>query len=169
MYTAAYGNNGPFVIRYPRGQGEMTDWHNEPQIIPIGKGRKLRDGNQIALLSIGNIGNNAAKAIDEAEKMGISTAHYDMLFLKPIDEELLHEVGKNFRQVITLENGILNGGMGSAVLEFFAKHNYTNIEVHRIGFEDKFITHGSIKELQKLTGLDVDGVLGKIVEASKKI
>jgi 1-deoxy-D-xylulose-5-phosphate synthase len=169
MYTAAYGNNGPFVIRYPRGQGEMTNWHNEPEVIPVGKGRKLRNGNQIALLSIGNIGSNAAKAIDEAEKMSISVAHYDMLFLKPIDEELLHEVGKNFRQVITLENGILNGGMGSAVLEFFANNHYTNISVHRIGFEDQFVTHGSIKELQKITGLDMEGVLKKIMEVHKTI
>jgi len=169
MHTAVYGNDGPFVIRYPRGQGEKTDWQNEPQIIPIGKGRKLRDGEKIALLSIGNIGNNAAQAIDEAEKMGISIAHYDMIFLKPIDEELLHEVAKKFRHVITLENGVLNGGMGSAVLEFFANNHYTDISVHRIGFEDEFVTHGSIKELQKLTGLDVGGILGRIVEVSKLI
>ena len=92
MHTAVYCNDGPFVIRYPRGQGEIKEWQNEPQILPIGKGRKLSKGKDIALLSIGTIGNNAAKAIVEAAKKGISVAHYDMVFLKPIDEELLMKV-----------------------------------------------------------------------------
>src|SRR5690606_13582697 len=104
MYTAAYGNDGPFVIRYPRGQGQLINWQNKPQILPIGKGRKLKDGDDIAVLSLGAIGNNAASAISEAEKLGISIAHYDMVFLKPIDEELLDNIAKKFKHIITVEN-----------------------------------------------------------------
>lgn len=163
MHTAVYGNDGPFVIRYPRGQGELNDWHNEPEIIPIGKGRRLKEGKDIALLSIGTIGNSAATAIAEAEKMGISVAHYDMLFLKPIDEELLTEVANTYKQIITLENGVISGGLGSAVLEFLSENNYTDIHVHRMGIDDEFVTHGAVKELLKLVKLDEQSILEKII------
>lgn len=163
MHTAVYGNDGPFVIRYPRGQGEMTDWQNEPQILPIGKGRKLRKGKDIALLSLGAIGNKAAKAIDEAEKLGISVAHYDMVFLKPIDEELLNKIAGKFKYIITVENGVLKGGLGSAVLEFLSENNYTETYVHRVGIPDEFVTHGSISELQQITGIDAAGILEQII------
>ncbi len=169
MHTAVYGNDGPFVIRYPRGQGELVNWQNEPQMLTIGKGRKLRKGKDIALLSIGAIGNNAAKAIDQAEKLGISVAHYDMVFLKPIDEELLRKVAKKFNHIITLENGVINGGFGSAVLEFLADNNFRNTQVHRIGINDEFVPHGSVKELQELTKLDVNGILEHITEVYKEI
>lgn len=164
MYTAAYGNEGPFVIRYPRGQGEKVDWRNQPQLIPIGKGKRLKSGSDMALLSIGTIGNSAAKAITRAEEMGISVAHYDMLFLKPIDEELLHEVAKNFKHIITLENGVIKGGMGSAVVEFLADNGYIDNRVFRIGIEDQFVTHGTIAELQRITGIDAESILRKIKE-----
>jgi 1-deoxy-D-xylulose-5-phosphate synthase len=164
MYTAAYGNEGPFVIRYPRGQGEKVDWRNQPQLIPIGKGKRLKSGSDMALLSIGTIGNSAAKAIAWAEEMGISVAHYDMLFLKPIDEELLHEVAKNFKHIITLENGVIKGGMGSAVVEFLADNGYIDNRVFRIGIEDQFVTHGTIAELQRITGIDAESILRKIKE-----
>lgn len=164
MHTAVYGNDGPFVIRYPRGQGELTNWHNEPEIIPIGKGRELRKGKDIALLSIGTIGNNAAKAIEKAFEKGISVAHYDMLFLKPIDEELLTKVARKFDYIITLENGAVNGGMGSAVLEFFADNGFIGKHVFRIGIPDEFVTHGSIKELQQLISLDENSILETIEE-----
>lgn len=164
MYTAAYGNEGPFVIRYPRGQGEKVDWRNQPQLIPIGKGKRLKSGSDMALLSIGTIGNSAAKAIARAEEMGISVAHYDMLFLKPIDEELLHEVAKNFKHIITLENGVIKGGMGSAVVEFLADNGYIDNRVFRIGIEDQFVTHGTIAELQRITGIDAESILRKIKE-----
>ncbi|WP_298651117.1 1-deoxy-D-xylulose-5-phosphate synthase [uncultured Proteiniphilum sp.] len=162
MHTAVYGNDGPFAIRYPRGQGEMTDWRNVPQILPIGKGRKLRKGKDIALLSMGTIGNNAAKAIDEAEKSGISVAHYDMVFLKPIDEELLHKVARKFKYIITVEDGVVKGGFGSAVLEFLAENGYSDVHVLRIGIPDEFITHGSVSELQQITGIDEKGILEHI-------
>lgn len=162
MFTAVYGNDGPFFIRYPRGHGELTDWRNKPAILPIGKGREMRKGDDIALLSIGPIGNSAAKAIDEAEKSGISVAHYDMVFLKPIDEELLHEVAKKFKYIITVEDGVIKGGLGSAVLEFLAENDYFDIHVHRVGIPDEFVTQGSVSELQQITGIDKNGILGHI-------
>lgn len=169
MYTAVYGNDGPFVIRYPRGQGEITNWQNEPQILTIGKGRKLKQGKEIALLSIGAIGNNASKAIAEAEKLGISVAHYDMVFLKPVDEELLEEVAKKYKYIITVENGVIKGGLGSAVLEFLAENDYSNIHLHRIGIGDEFVTHGSVKELQQLTKIDENSILENIIKINDKL
>lgn len=169
MHTAVYGNDRPFVIRYPRGQGEMAEWRNEPRILPIGKGRKLRKGKDIALLSLGAIGNNAAKAIDEAEKSGISVAHYDMVFLKPIDEELLHKVASKFKYIITVEDGVIKGGLGSAVLEFLTENDYTGIHVLRVGVHDEFVTHGSVRELQQITGIDEKGILEHITHVYNEI
>lgn len=157
MYTGYKTPDGPFVIRYPRGKGEKSDWRNEMQILPIGKGRKLREGNDIAVLSLGPIGNEAIKAINQVEPDGISVAHYDMIYLKPLDEALLHEVGRKFKCVITIENGVIAGGLGSAVLEFMADHGYTPF-VKRIGVPDQFIEHGSIPELYKLCGMDADSI-----------
>lgn len=162
MHTAVYGNEGPFVIRYPRGQGQLADWHNKPEILPIGKGRKLTEGNDGALLSIGAIGNSGAKAIEMAGEKGISLAHYDMVFLKPIDHELLHEAASRYPLLITLENGTVNGGLGSAVSEFLSDHKYTNVRLLRIGIPDSFVTHGSISELQQIVGIDVEGILRQI-------
>ena len=161
MYTGYKISDGPFVIRYPRGKGEKSDWRNEMQILPIGKGRKLREGNDIAVLSLGPIGNEAMKAIDQVEQEGISVAHYDMIYLKPLDEALLHEVGRKFKRIITIENGVIAGGLGSAVLEFMADHGYTPF-VKRIGVPDQFIEHGSIPELYKLCGMDADSIAGII-------
>ena len=161
MYTGYKISDGPFVIRYPRGKGEKSDWRNEMQILPIGKGRKLREGNDIAVLSLGPIGNEAMKAIDQVEQEGISVAHYDMIYLKPLDEALLHEVGRKFKCVITIENGVIAGGLGSAVLEFMADHGYTPF-VKRIGVPDQFIEPGSIPELYKLGGMDADSIAGVI-------
>lgn len=157
MYTGYKTPDGPFVIRYPRGKGEKSDWRNEMQILPIGKGRKLREGNDIAVLSLGPIGNEAIKAINQVEPDGISVAHYDMIYLKPLDEALLHEVGRKFKRIITIENGVIAGGLGSAVLEFMADHGYTP-QVKRIGVPDQFIEHGSIPELYKLCGMDADSI-----------
>lgn len=157
MYTGYMTPDGPFVIRYPRGKGEKSDWRNEMQILPIGKGRKLRDGHDIAVLSLGPIGNEAIKAINQVEPDGISVAHYDMIYLKPLDEALLHEVGRKFKCVITIENGVIAGGLGSAVLEFMADHGYAP-QVKRIGVPDQFIEHGSIPELYKLCGMDADSI-----------
>ncbi|HOV71417.1 MAG TPA: 1-deoxy-D-xylulose-5-phosphate synthase [Dysgonamonadaceae bacterium] len=169
MYTAVYGNEGPFVIRYPKGQGELKNWQNTMQIIPIGKGRKLRDGEGIAVLSIGKIGNDAAKAIEKAAEIGIFAAHYDLLFLKPIDEELLTEIAKNYAYLITVENGVIAGGMGDAVTDFLIAHHYNGIRVRKLGIKDEFVTQGTIDELKHLCGIDEDGIFEAIVKANETI
>ena len=157
MYTAYVAQDGPFVIRYPRGKGEKTDWRTPLEVLPIGKGRKLRDGKDLAVLSIGPIGNEVAKAIDRAEAEGRSVAHYDMIYLKPLDETLLHEIGQAYSRIITVENGVVRGGFGSAVLEFMADNGYTP-RVERIGVPDRFIEQGSIPELYKLCGMDAESI-----------
>lgn len=167
MYTAVYGNSGPFVIRYPRGQGELVKWRNKMEILPIGKGRKLKDGKDIALLSIGTIGNTAVSAIEKAKAHDMDIAHYDMLFLKPLDEELLKEVAENYSTIVTIEDGSIEGGMGSAVLEFFADNGYNNLSVHRLGIEDEFVTHGSINNLLHYCKLDEEGVLESLLKIKK--
>lgn len=158
MYTAAYGNEGPFVIRYPRGQGELRDWECQMKVLEIGKGQKLKSGKDLAVLSIGPIGNTATEAIKNMEMQGYSIAHYDMIFLKPIDTAILKEVAEKHTHVMTIENGVVNGGLGSAVLEYLADNNYNHINMVRVGLPDEFVTHGSIKELNKLQKLDVDGL-----------
>lgn len=157
MYTAYVAQDGPFVIRYPRGKGEKTDWRTPLEVLPIGKGRKLRDGKDLAILSIGPIGNEVAKAINRAEAEGRSVAHYDMIYLKPLDEALLHEIGQAYSRIITVENGVVRGGFGSAVLEFMADNGYTP-RVERIGVPDRFIEQGSIPELYKLCGMDAESI-----------
>jgi 1-deoxy-D-xylulose-5-phosphate synthase len=164
MYTAAYGNNGPFVIRYPRGQGELKNWQNPMEILEIGKGRRLKDGEELAVLSIGPIGNTVSAAIVELEKEGRSIAHYDMIFLKPIDTALLDEVAAKFTKVVTVENGVVTGGLGTTVLEYFSTQSYRNTDVIRIGLPDEFITHGSIKELNHLCRLDAEGLVYRMRE-----
>ena len=136
MYTG-YQTDAPFVIRYPRGKGEKKDWRNEMTLLPVGKGRKLREGKDIAVLSIGAIGNEVIKAIEMVESEGISVAHYDMIYLKPIDEVILDEVGQRFKRVITVENGVVKGGLGSAVAEYMSDHDYQT-HVWRIGVPDQF-------------------------------
>lgn len=158
MYTAQLPDKGPFVIRYPRGRGTQVDWKCPLEEIEVGRGRKLKEGKDIAVISIGSIGNIAERAIAEVEKQqNISIAHYDLRFLKPLDETLLHEVGKNFKQIVTIEDGILKGGMGSAVLEFMADNNYYP-HIKRIGLPDNFVEHGSVKELYHLCGMDEEGI-----------
>ena len=158
MYTAYQTPDGPFVIRYPRGKGELENWQNTMELIPIGKGRQLHEGSDVAVLSIGSIGNEVIKAIKMAEKEGISVAHYDMIFLKPLDEALLHDIGKRFAHIITVENGTVIGGLGTAVAEFMCEHGYTP-RIRRIGIPDAFIEHGSIPELFRQCGMDSESIL----------
>ena len=163
MYTAQLPDKGPFVIRYPRGRGVLTDWKCPLEELPIGKGRKLKEGKDMAVITLGPIGNLAAKAIERAEQAsGKNIAHYDLRFLKPLDEAMLHEIGKQFKQVITIEDGALNGGMGSAVLEFMADNNYQP-NISRIGIPDKFIEHGTVPELYKICGMDEESIVNKIL------
>lgn len=161
MYTGYKGVKAPFIIRYPRGKGEKRDWRNEMEVLPVGKGKKIREGGDLAVLSLGPIGNEVVKAIDRMEAEGLSIAHYDMIYLKPLDEALLHEVGKRFTRVITVENGVIKGGLGTAVLEFMADNGYTP-QVKRIGVPDTFIEHGSIPELYRLCGMDAESIAGVI-------
>lgn len=154
MYTAQLKDQGPFAIRYPRGRGSLSDWKCPLEAVPIGQGRMLKDGENIAVLSLGPIGHAAAQAIAATEAQSSKNiAHYDLRFLKPLDEKMLDEIGKKFSIIVTIEDGVLNGGMGSSILEFMADHNYSP-KIHRIGIPDKFIQHGSLKELHQLCGLD---------------
>ncbi len=157
MYTAQLPNQGPFSIRYPRGEGVMTEWKTPFKEINIGTGRKIKNGEDIAILSIGHPGNLVVKATDLLESKGISAAHYDMRFAKPIDEVLLHEVFSKFDKVITVEDGTIVGGMGSAVVEFMAEHGYS-AKVIRLGIPDKWIEHGTQKELYAECGFDPEAI-----------
>lgn len=159
MYTAQLPDKGPFVIRYPRGRGSLVDWRFPFNEIEIGRGEKLKDGKDVAVLSFGPIAQIATAAITEAEKATRHTfAHYDMRFAKPLDKELLTEVATHFGKIVTIEDGVVQGGIGSAVLEFLSDHHYTPI-VERLGLPDSFVEHGSIKELFHQCGLDKEGIL----------
>lgn len=164
MFTAyKQYTKGPFVIRYPRGKGELKDWRNEMQELPVGKGRQLAEGTDVAVLSVGPIGNEVMKAIDLLKPEGISVAHYDLIFIKPLDEALLHEVARKYKKIVTVENGTVQGGAGSAVLEFMADNGYCP-RVKRIGVPDRFIEHGSVPELYKQCGMDGESIAASIRE-----
>ena len=160
MYTAQLPDKGTFIIRYPRGRGEFPlaspedkpVWEQPFEEIPVGKGRKLKEGKGTAVLSIGPVGNNVAEAVRDTE-----AAHYDLRFLKPLDETLLHELGQNFKHIITVEDGVRNGGMGSAVLEWMSDHDY-HPHVVRLGLPDEFVEHGTVAELQHIVGLDAGNI-----------
>ena len=158
MATAAQKDMGAFVIRYPRGRGRLTDWRCPLEPLPVGKGRRLKDGKDVAVLTLGPIGNVAADAIAEAEKeSGVSVAHYDMRFLKPLDTALLDEVGSRFKRVVTVEDGARIGGLGSAVLEYFADQGI-KADVVRLGLPDNFVEHGKPEELYRIVGLDKESI-----------
>jgi 1-deoxy-D-xylulose-5-phosphate synthase len=162
MYTAQLENNGPFSIRYPRGRGVMPDWKTSFKKIKIGKGQQIRKGDDIAILSIGHVGNyviEASKILAKSYQMDV--AHYDMRFAKPIDEEILHDVGKNFKAVITIEDGTVVGGFGSAVLEFMNDHGYNPV-IKRMGVPDRFIEQGTPQELHHECGFDVEGIIKEV-------
>ncbi|MGB5988491.1 MAG: 1-deoxy-D-xylulose-5-phosphate synthase [Marinifilaceae bacterium] len=161
MYTAQLENKGPFSIRYPRGNGSMKEWRTPFKELEIGKARCVSEGEDIAILSIGAIGVQAAKAIEMIE--GEKPAHYDMRFLKPIDEKLLHSIFKKFKKIITLEDGTVNGGLGSAVLEFMSDNNYS-ARVQRMGVPDKFIEHGTQDQLYKECKFDTQSIHQTIID-----
>ena len=162
MYTAQLPNKGPFVIRYPRGGGVLKDWRCPLEEIKVGTGRKMKDGDDVAVLSIGPIGNNVTDAISGLSGTSdISVAHYDMRFLKPLDEQILEEVGRKFKRIITVENGARKGGLGSAVLEWMNDHGYQPT-VTRLGFPDHFVEHGKVCELQKIVGIDSEAIMKAI-------
>ena len=162
MYTAQLKDKGTFVIRYPRGRGVNTDWRCPLEEITVGKGRKIHDGKDVAVLSIGPIGNNVEKAISmvengESKNGQLSVAHYDMRFLKPLDEDILQEVATKFQRIITVEDGVRNGGLGTAVTEWMSDHSY-HPEITRLGIPDSFIEHGTVEQLQQIVGIDAESI-----------
>jgi len=162
MYTAQLDSTDcPFVIRYPRGEGVMPEWRTELKQIEIGKGRKLKDGKEIAILSFGHPGNFAASAIRELRKEGIDPAHYDMRFAKPLDEVMLHEVFSKYDKIVTIEDGTVQGGFGSAILEFMAEHNYKS-DVKIMGIPDHIVEHGTLKQLHDEIGIDANGIANTV-------
>ncbi len=164
MFTAQQPDMGPFVIRYPRGAGSIVDWRKPMQLLEVGKGECLKQGEDLAVLTIGTMAIKAEKAIEKVEnEYHLSIAHYDMRFLKPLDENILHEIGQKFSHVLTIEDGVLQGGFGSAVLEFFADHDYS-VQVKRLGIPDNFIEQGSPDELYAMLGLDAEGIAESIKE-----
>ena len=154
MFTAQLPNKGTFVIRYPRGQGQLVDWKCPLEEVEVGTGRRMRDGKSVAVLSIGPIGTYVEQAIDESN---LDIAHYDMRFLKPLDNKLLQEVGEQFKTIITVEDGSRNGGMGSAVLEWMADHSYTP-RVIRLGIADNFVEHGTVEQLYEACGISKEAI-----------
>jgi 1-deoxy-D-xylulose-5-phosphate synthase len=161
MFTAQQDDMGPFTIRYPRGNGVMVDWQRPFKLLTIGKGRKICDGEDVAILTIGHIGNEAVKATAELNNEGYYPAHYDLRFVKPLDEVLLHEVFKKFNKVITVEDGCLQGGMGSAVIEFMADNNY-NAQITRLGIPDRVVEHGEQQELWAECGYDAKSIAKQV-------
>ncbi len=157
MYTAQAGTYGPFAIRYPKGRGVTPYWEAPFQTVPIGKGRVICDGDDIAIVSIGTAGNSVAGACEKLREEGIQAAHYDMRFLKPIDEELLHVICRKHKHIVTVEDGTIVGGLGSAVTEFVNDNDYP-VRIKRLGIPDRFITHGTIKELHEECGFDASGI-----------
>lgn len=158
MYTALEAGT-PFMIRYPRGCGAGVPWRDVPfEALPVGRGRRLREGSDVALLSIGTAGNFAAEAARRAAAEGLSVAHYDLRFAKPLDEELLREVGRTFRKVLTVEDGAVRGGVGEAVAAFFPEHGYA-VSVRTLGIGDAFVEHGTPEQLRAQCGYDADGIL----------
>ena len=169
MYTAQLPGKGTFVIRYPRGRGVLADWHCPLEEVKVGTGRKLRDGDDIAVLSVGPVGNNVVKAVEmiENDGDGISVAHYDMRFVKPLDENLLKEVAAKFKHVITVEDGVREGGFGSAVIEWM-EDNGQHLDIVRLGLPDHFVEHGTVAQLQSIVGIDAEGIRRAIEETLRK-
>ncbi len=164
MFTAQHDNMGPFCIRYPRGNGVMIDWKTPFKAIPVGTGRKLRGGDEVAILTIGHPGNFAIAACDELATKNIYPAHYDIRFVKPLDQMLLHEVFSNFKKIITVEDGCLQGGMGSAIAEFMIDNGYA-ADITRLGIPDRFIEHGEQKELYAECNFDKNAIINAVLSA----
>lgn len=165
MYTAQLPDKGTFVIRYPRGRGSLVNWRCPLTAVEVGKGRLLKEGRDVALISLGPIGTTAAEAIKqvEEENADLSIAHYDLRFLKPLDEEMLHQIGRSFSRIVTIEDGARMGGMGSAVLEWMEDHGYRPF-VKRLGLPDTFVEHGTVAELRHIVGLDIESIKRALVE-----
>ena len=167
MYTAQLQKDKPFTIRYPRGQGVLVNWKTPFKKIKIGKGRKVSSGKDLAILTIGHIGNYASKAIIELNKIGINPSHYDMRFVKPLDSELLHKILRKYKYILTVEDGCLLGGFGSSIIEFMSDNNYKNY-IKRLGIPDKIIEHGSQDQLYTECGYDKKAIIETCMKITDK-
>ena len=166
MFTAAQPGAGTFVIRYPRGTGSLHDWRCPLETVEVGKGRRMKSGKDVALVTIGPLGKVMESVVDEAARKGVSVAHYDMRFLKPIDEDILREIGENFKHIITLEDGAVKGGLGSAVAEYMATNGFAP-NIRMMGIPDNFVEHGSPEELYRICGMDKESLLAAILDLKK--
>lgn len=167
MYTAQLPDKGTFVIRYPRGKGKLKDWRCPLEAVEVGTGRCLREGKDVALITLGPIGKIMEEAVEKAAEKGISVAHYDLRFLKPLDNNMLHSIGQKFNRIITVEDGVIAGGMGSAIMEFMAANGYSPV-IKPMGIPDKFVEHGTVDELYKLCQMDKDSVYKAILDIQGK-
>jgi len=167
MYTAQLPGMGPFAIRYPKGRGVMPQWKTPFKKLEPGKGRMIRDGKDTAIITIGHVGNYAVEVCSRLRECGLDVAHFDLCFLKPLDEDLLHEIFRRFSTILTVEDGSVQGGMGSAVLEFMADHGY-KASVKRLGIPDRFIEQGTVTELHHECGYDVEGIIKAVKERIEK-
>ena len=163
MFTAQQPGMGPFAIRYPRGKGVLTDWHNEMEVLPIGRGRRMSEGNGVAVLSIGHIGNEVIEVIKRLKERGIEVGHYDMIYLKPIDEQILDEATSRYHSLITIEDGTVVGGLGSAVSEWMTTHDRHN-HLKMLGVQDEFVHQGTVAELYERCGMDAKSLEQAIIE-----
>ena len=168
MYTAQLDGMGPFAIRYPRGRGVMPQWKTPFTALPVGKGRMVREGKDLAIISIGPLGNVALEACTLLAEKGIETALIDIRFLKPLDQELLHSIFKHFDKIITLEDGSIIGGLGSAVTEFASDNGYHKASVHRLGIPDRFVEQGTLQELHHECEIDLEGIVNAAIKMMEK-
>jgi 1-deoxy-D-xylulose-5-phosphate synthase len=163
MYTAQLPRKEQaFSIRYPRGQGVLPNWRTPMEEIRIGSGRRIKEGEELAILTIGHVGNYAVEVCDNLSKQNIEVGHYDMRFVKPLDEKLLHEIFARYKKILTVEDGSIQGGFGSAIVEFMADHNY-NADIKRLGIPDRVVEHGEQLELHKESGFDPEGIEKAVV------
>jgi len=163
MYTAQLEGKGPFAISYPRGRGVMPVWKTPFKELPVGKGRMTRDGADATIITIGHVGNAAVAACKELEQQGFSVAHYDMIFLKPLDNELLHEIFRKFKKIVTVEDGTIIGGLGSTVIDFMSEKGYS-AWIKKLGIPDHYIEQGTIAELHHECGYDKEGIMAALKE-----
>ena len=163
MFTAQQDGMGPFAIRYPRGKGVIADWHNEMETLPVGKGRLMSEGEGVAVLSIGHIGNEVIEVVKRLAERGIKVGHYDMIYLKPLDEDILEEATKRYHSLITIEDGTVVGGLGSAVAEWLTRH-HRNTRLKMLGVQDEFVHQGTVAELYERCGMDARSLENAILE-----
>ena len=163
MFTAQNANHGPMAIRYPRGDGFNAEWQTPMRALEIGKGEKLCDGSDVVIISVGTMAKEVNRAIKVLQLTGISVAHYDAVFIKPLDNEMMEEIARKGLPIVTVEDGAISGGFGSTVMEWLGDHGY-HLQVKRIGVPDRFIAHGTVAQLKKICGMDSESIANEIIK-----